>query len=77
LYKKAEASFWTAEEIDLSKDLYDWTEILTPPERQFISQVLGFFAASDAIVNENLVERFCADVQIPEARYFYGFQIMM
>jgi ribonucleoside-diphosphate reductase subunit M2 len=57
--------------------MHDWTEILTPPERHFISQVLGFFSASDAIVNENLVERFCAEVQIPEARYFYGFQIMM
>lgn len=77
MYKKAEASFWTAEEIDLSKDLHDWNNRLNDDERYFISHVLAFFAASDGIVNENLVERFSSEVQIPEARCFYGFQIMM
>src|SRR6267378_2302975 len=77
MYKKAEASFWTAEEIDLSKDLQDWNNRLNNDERYFISRVLAFFAASDGIVNENLVERFSGEVQIPEARCFYGFQIMM
>lgn len=77
MYKKAEASFWTAEEIDLSKDLYDWDNRMTDPERHFVSHVLAFFAASDGIVNENLVERFSAEVQATEARCFYGFQIMM
>src|SRR4051794_38186801 len=77
MYKKAEASFWTAEEIDLSKDLHDWNNRLNDDERYFISHVLAFFAASDGIVNENLVERFSGEVQIPEARFFYGFQIMM
>ncbi|KAL2221771.1 putative ribonucleotide reductase small subunit RnrA [Thermoascus aurantiacus ATCC 26904] len=77
MYKKAEASFWTAEEIDLSKDLHDWNNRLNDDERYFISHVLAFFAASDGIVNENLVERFSAEVQVPEARCFYGFQIMM
>ncbi|CRG90642.1 ribonucleoside-diphosphate reductase subunit M2 [Talaromyces islandicus] len=77
MYKKAEASFWTAEEIDLSKDLHDWNNRLNNDERYFISHVLAFFAASDGIVNENLVERFSGEVQIPEARCFYGFQIMM
>ncbi|KAJ3278205.1 Ribonucleotide-diphosphate reductase (RNR), small subunit [Borealophlyctis nickersoniae] len=76
-YKKAEASFWTAEEVDLSKDLVDWDNRLTDDERYFVSRVLAFFAASDGIVNENLVERFSKDVQIPEARCFYGFQIMI
>lgn len=76
-YKKAEASFWTAEEIDLSKDLHDWNNRLNDNERFFISRVLAFFAASDGIVNENLVENFSAEVQIPEAKCFYGFQIMM
>jgi ribonucleoside-diphosphate reductase subunit M2 len=76
MYKKAEASFWTAEEIDLSKDTNDW-ESLTDDERHFVSHILAFFAASDGIVNENLVERFSQEVQIPEARCFYGFQIMM
>ena len=75
-YKKAQASFWTAEEIDLSNDLRDW-ERLTQGERHFISRVLAFFAASDGIVNENLVERFSSEVQVAEARCFYGFQIMM
>lgn len=77
MYKKAEASFWTAEEIDLSKDLNDWNNRLNKDEQYFISHVLAFFAASDGIVNENLVERFSGEVQIPEARCFYGFQIMM
>lgn len=77
MYKKAEASFWTAEEIDLSKDLHDWHNRLNDDERYFISHVLAFFAASDGIVNENLLERFSGEVQVPEARCFYGFQIMM
>src|SRR5579871_5717704 len=77
MYKKAEASFWTAEEIDLSPDLYDWEHRLNEDERFFISHVLAFFAASDGIVNENLLERFSNEVQVPEARCFYGFQIMM
>ncbi|KAK7077879.1 Ribonucleoside-diphosphate reductase subunit M2 [Halocaridina rubra] len=76
MYKKAVASFWTVEEVDLSKDLSDWDK-LKDDERHFISHVLAFFAASDGIVNENLVERFCQDVQVPEARCFYGFQIAM
>ncbi|KAL3082982.1 hypothetical protein niasHS_010784 [Heterodera schachtii] len=73
-YKKAVASFWTVEEVDLSKDISDWKS-LTDNERFFISRVLAFFAASDGIVNENLVERFAQEVQVPEARCFYGFQI--
>ncbi|CAO2604953.1 Ribonucleoside-diphosphate reductase subunit M2 [Lemmus lemmus] len=76
MYKKAEASFWTAEEVDLSKDIQHW-EALKPDERHFISHVLAFFAASDGIVNENLVERFSQEVQVTEARCFYGFQIAM
>lgn len=73
-YKKAEASFWTAEEIDLSQDLKDW-ENLNDGERHFIKHVLAFFAASDGIVNENLAENFVAEVQYTEAKFFYGFQI--
>ncbi|MEM9296825.1 MAG: ribonucleotide-diphosphate reductase subunit beta [Bacteroidota bacterium] len=73
-YKKAEASFWTAEEIDLSQDLRDWGN-LNDGERHFISHVLAFFAASDGIVNENLAEHFVAEVQYTEAKFFYGFQI--
>ncbi|GAA5908411.1 hypothetical protein JCM5296_005925 [Sporobolomyces johnsonii] len=76
-YKKAEASFWTAEEMDLSRDVSDWSDRLNANERHFISHVLAFFAASDGIVNENLVERFSSEVQVAEARCFYGFQIMM
>lgn len=76
MYKKAEASFWTAEEVDLSKDLPHW-EALKDEERHFISHVLAFFAASDGIVNENLVERFSKEVQVTEARCFYGFQVAM
>ncbi len=75
-YKRHEASFWTAEEIDLSSDLGDWAK-LNDGERHFISHVLAFFAASDGIVNENLAVNFMSEVQIPEARCFYGFQIMM
>lgn len=74
MYKQAEASFWTAEEIDLAPDMKDW-ESLNSDERHFISHVLAFFAASDGIVNENLVINFMQDVTIPEARCFYGFQI--
>ncbi len=76
MYKQAEASFWTAEEIDLSPDLTDW-EKLNDGERHFISHVLAFFAASDGIVNENLGVNFLAEVQFPEAKCFYGFQVMM
>jgi len=76
-YKKAEASFWTAEEVDLSPDLNDWQHKLNADERYFISQVLAFFAASDGIVNENLAVNFAREVQYPEARFFYGFQIMI
>ncbi|KAH7296789.1 hypothetical protein KP509_26G038800 [Ceratopteris richardii] len=76
MYKKALASFWTAEEVDLSNDLVHWRG-LTDGERHFISHVLAFFAASDGIVLENLAVRFMREVQIPEARAFYGFQIAM
>lgn len=76
-YKNAEASFWTAEEIDLSGDLIDWNEKLNDDERHFVKHVLAFFAASDGIVNENLAENFVSEVQYPEAKFFYGFQIMM
>jgi ribonucleotide reductase beta subunit family protein with ferritin-like domain len=74
MYKKAVSSFWTAEEIDLSDDMVDW-EKLTDNERYFIKNVLAFFAGSDGIVNENLIQNFMDEVQIPEARAFYGFQI--
>ena len=76
MYKKAEANFWTSEELDLSKDLTDWGK-LNDNEQYFIKMVLAFFAASDGIVNENLVERFCNEVQILEAKFFYGFQVAM
>ncbi|HXI00042.1 MAG TPA: ribonucleoside-diphosphate reductase small subunit [Sphingobacteriaceae bacterium] len=76
MYKKHEASFWTAEEIDLSDDLKDWGN-LNDGERHFVSHILAFFAASDGIVNENLALNFMTEVQVPEARCFYGFQIMM
>lgn len=76
-YKKSEASFWTAEEIDLHQDLTDWTNKLNDDERYFIKHILAFFAASDGIVNENLAENFVNEVQYPEAKFFYGFQIMM
>jgi ribonucleoside-diphosphate reductase beta chain len=74
-YKKHEASFWTAEEIDLHADLADWHDKLNDDERYFIKHVLAFFAASDGIVNENLAENFLHEVQYTEARFFYGFQI--
>jgi len=77
MYKKAEASFWTAEEIDLSSDQTDWDNKLNKDERYFIKNVLAFFAASDGIVNENLAVNFLKEVQYPEARCFYGFQIMI
>ena len=76
-YKKMEASFWTAEEIDLSQDLNDWNNKLSPDEKYFIKHILAFFAASDGIVNENLAENFVNEVQYAEAKFFYGFQIMM
>lgn len=76
-YKDNEACFWTAEEIDLSSDLNDWNNKLNDNERYFIKHVLAFFAASDGIVNENLAENFVAEVQYTEAKFFYGFQIMM
>jgi ribonucleoside-diphosphate reductase beta chain len=76
MYKQAEAGFWTAEEIDLSHDQKDW-ERLNDGERHFVKHVLAFFAASDGIVNENLAINFVREVQIPEARCFYGFQIMI
>lgn len=76
-YKKQEASFWTAEEIDLHQDVTDWENKLTADEKYFIKHILAFFAASDGIVNENLAENFVNEVQYPEAKFFYGFQIMM
>ena len=77
MYKKQEASIWTAEELDLSPDLVDWESKLNDDERFFIKHVLAFFAASDGIVNENLAENFLSEVQYTEAKFFYGFQIMM
>lgn len=77
MYKQAVACFWTAEEIDLRDDVSQWKSRLTDNERHFISHVLAFFAASDAIVNENLAERFMQEVQVQEVRMFYGFQIAM
>lgn len=77
MYKKAESSFWTAEEIDLMQDLHDWNNKLNDDERHFIKHVLAFFAASDGIVNENLAVNFLREVQFPEARCFYGFQVMI
>ena len=74
MYKNAEACFWTVEEVDLSSDMKDWTKLMDD-ERHFISHILAFFAASDGIVLENLSARFMNDIQIPEARCFYGFQI--
>lgn len=77
MYKQHVASFWTADEIDLSADLDDWRYKLTPNERHFVSMVLAFFAGADGIVVENLAERFCREVTVPEARCFYGFQMAM
>lgn len=76
MYKDQMACFWTAEEIDLAQDLKDWTK-LNDNERHFIKHVLAFFAASDGIVVENLAQRFTTEIQCPEARCFYGFQMMM
>jgi ribonucleoside-diphosphate reductase beta chain len=75
MYKKAEASFWTAEEVDLQHDLRDWNQRLNNDERHFVSHILAFFASADGIVLENLACRFMKEVQIPEARCFYGFQL--
>jgi ribonucleoside-diphosphate reductase beta chain len=77
MYKQQQASFWTTEEIDLAADVLDWDTKLNDDERHFIKHVLAFFAASDGIVNENLAENFLSDVQYTEAKFFYGFQIMM
>jgi len=77
MYKKQQACIWTAEEIDLSADIDDWRNKLNDNERHFIKHVLAFFAASDGIVNENLAENFVREVQYSEAKFFYGFQIMM
>ena len=74
LYKKAESSFWTANEIDLSKDINDWTK-LNSDEQHFIKNIIGFFAGSDGIIMENLAQRFMNEIQIPEARAFYSYQI--
>ena len=71
-YKKSEASFWTAEEIDLAADIVDWNDKLNDDERYFVKHILAFFAASDGIVNENLAENFVAEVQYTEAKFFYG-----
>ena len=76
MYKKAESSFWTAEELDLASDQADF-DALNDGERHFIELTLAFFAASDGIVNENLASNFMSEVQVPEIRCFYGFQIMM
>lgn len=75
-YKQHQAAFWTAEEVDLTNDIRDW-ENLSENEQYFIKNVLSFFAASDGIVNENLAENFLKEVQYPEAKFFYGFQLMM
>ena len=75
-YKQHQAAFWTAEEIDLTNDIRDW-ENLSDNEKYFVKNVLSFFAASDGIVNENLAENFLKEVQYPEAKFFYGFQLMM
>lgn len=77
MYKKQQACIWTAEEIDLSADIDDWRNKLNDNERHFVKHVLAFFAASDGIVNENLAENFVREVQYSEAKFFYGFQIMM
>jgi ribonucleotide reductase beta subunit family protein with ferritin-like domain len=76
MYKKQVDCFWRAEEIDLSKDMNDWNS-LNADEQMFLSMILAFFAASDGIVLENLAERFMSEVQVSEARAFYGFQIAM
>ena len=75
-YKQHQAAFWTAEEVDLTNDIRDWNN-LTDNEQYFVKNILSFFAASDGIVNENLAENFLKEVQYPEAKFFYGFQLMM
>ena len=77
MYKKAESNFWTTEELDLVKDIKDYNEKLSDNEKYFLNNVLAFFAASDGIVNQNLIEKFCQEVTILEAKFFYGFQIAM
>ena len=76
MYKKAQSAYWTAEEIDLTKDKSDWAK-LSDNEKHFIKHILAFFAGSDGIVNENLAARFLNEVQYPEAKSFYAFQIAM
>ena len=76
-YKEAQKSFWTTEEINFSYDLVDWMNTLMDTKHYLLSIVLAFFALSDGIVVENLVQQFCAEVQAPEAQCFYGFQIIM
>ena len=75
MYKKAVASFWTAEEVDLHEDRHQWAERLNDDERHFLKHVLAFFAASDGIVNENLAANFYKEIKLAEARCFYGFQL--
>jgi ribonucleoside-diphosphate reductase beta chain len=75
-YKNHQAALWTAEEVDLTNDIRDWNN-LTENEQYFVKNILSFFAASDGIVNENLAENFYREVQYPEAKFFYGFQLMM
>ena len=75
-YKQHQAAFWTAEEVDLTNDIRDWQN-LSENEQYFVKNILSFFAASDGIVNENLAENFYREVQYPEAKFFYGFQLMM
>jgi ribonucleoside-diphosphate reductase beta chain len=77
LFKQQEACFWTAEEIDLGQDVYDWDNKLNADEQHFVKHVLAFFAASDGIVNENLAMNFVNEVQYTEAKFFYSFQMMM
>ena len=77
MYKKAVSSFWTVEELDLTKDHNDWQLKLNDNERHFIKNILAFFAGSDGIVLENLGQRFMDEIQVPEAKCFYGFQIAM
>jgi ribonucleotide reductase beta subunit family protein with ferritin-like domain len=76
MYKKAQGSIWIAEEIDLASDKSDWAKLL-PEERNFIKMVLAFFAGADGIVIENLASNFANEIQLPEARCFYGLQIMI
>ena len=76
-YKRAQSSFWTAEDIDLGIDKTHWMCTLQEEDRRFLAMIIAFFAASDGIVVENLAQRFCAEVAVPEARCFYSFQMMM